>query len=78
MNDDIVDRNSMAIVTLVGAGASIPDLNVSVFGASNHPFPLAVERYASDVAGVAFEGEDGIRVGRLDLVKLDVVVPGCS
>jgi len=77
MNDDIVDRNSVGVVALNAGGASIPDLDRAIFGASNHPFPLAVEGYAGDVAGVTFEGENGVRVRRLDIVELDILV-SCS
>jgi len=55
MNDNIVDRNSMAVVTLISASAGIPDLDIAIFGASDHPFSLTVESYSSDVAGVTFE-----------------------
>jgi hypothetical protein len=43
MNDNIVDRNSMAVVTLISASAGIPDLDIAIFGASDHPFSLTVK-----------------------------------
>ena len=76
MNDNIVDRNSMRIVALNTAGASVPNLNGAVFGASDHPFPLAVKSYASNVTGMTFESKDRVRIGRLDIVEFDIVSSG--
>lgn len=79
VDDDIVDRDSVRVVTLDAGGASIPDLDGAVFGASDHPFPLAVECDAGDVGGVTFESEDGVGVRGFEVVELDVLVScGCE
>jgi hypothetical protein len=75
MNDDVVDGNSVRVIALDTRGTGIPDLDGAIFGASDHPFPLAVKGYAGDVAGVTFEGEDGVRIRGLDVIKLDVLIP---
>lgn len=78
VDDDIVDGHAVGIVTLHAARARVPDLDGAVFGARHHPFALAMECHAGDVGGVSFEGEDGVRICRLDLVELDGVVARCG
>ena len=78
MNNHIVDRAPVKVVALYTPRACIPDLHRTVFGARYHPFALAVERYASDVARVSIESEHGARVGGADVVELDVVVARCG
>jgi hypothetical protein len=48
-----------------------------VFTGGDHPFTLAVKGDGGDVAGVALEGDDGVRVSAVDIVKSDVLVAGC-
>ena len=74
VNNHIVDWRVVVVAALNGAGASFPDLHGSILGASNHPFPLAVECNAGDVVGMAFKGQDGIWVRGLDVVELDAMV----
>jgi hypothetical protein len=74
MDDHIVDRRTMGIVALHAARPRIPNLDRTVFGASDHPFSLAVKCNSRNVRGVAFEGEDGVWVRRFDLVELDGMV----
>lgn len=74
MDDDIVDSGFVDVVTLKTAGTSVPDLDRTIFRASDHPLALAVERDASDIVGVSIEGHDRIRIGGLDIVQFDIVV----
>lgn len=71
MYDHVVDGAAMRVVSLHSCCASIPDLDGPVLRARYHPFPLAMERDACDVAMVAFESEEWIRVGGTDVVELD-------
>ena len=48
----------------------------TILGASDHPFALAMEGNAGDVATVSIESQDGGRIGGLDLIKLDRVMTG--
>ncbi len=63
VDDDIIDRNFVIIIALYASCPCIPDLDSAILGASNHPFALAMEGYACDVAGVAFKGENGTWIG---------------
>ena len=78
MNNHIIDGAAMQIIPLDTARARIPDLDRAVLGAGHHPFALAVERDAGDVARVPVEGEHRVRVRGADVVQLDVVVPCCG
>ena len=78
MDDHIVDRTAVQIIALYAPCPRIPDLHRTVFGARHHPFALAVERHACDVAGVAIESEHGARIGGADVVEFDVVVACCG
>lgn len=74
VNDDVVDGAAVVVAALDGAAARLPDLDGAVLGARDHPLTLAVEGDARDVACVALEGQQGVRVGRLDVKELDRVV----
>ena len=74
MDDHIVDRAPVQVIALYAPRPGIPDLHRTVLGARHHPFALAVERYARDVACVSIESEHGARIGRANVVELDVVV----
>jgi hypothetical protein len=73
--DNVVDGTAVVVVSLHAATPRVPDLDCAVLGRCNHPLALAVEGNARDIAGVALKGEHGGRVGGLDVVKLDCVVP---
>lgn len=73
MDDHIVDRAAMRVVSLDAASTSIPDLDGAIFGACNHPFTFAMEGYARDVAGMTLKGKHRAGIGRADIVELDVV-----
>lgn len=75
MNNHIVDRITMVVVSLHGSGLGIPDLDCPVLRACNHPFRVAVKPDAGDVACVAFKNQNRVWVGALDFVKFDSVVP---
>lgn len=66
----------MVVAALNGAAAGLPDLDGAVLGARDHPLALAVEGDAGDVARVALESEQRVRIGRLDVEELDGVVAG--
>lgn len=86
MNDHIVDwgdvsdqvpyRGAMDVIALNAARSCIPDFDRAILGARHHPFALAMERHAGDVARMPIEGDYRIRVGRADVIKLHVVVSG--
>lgn len=78
MDDDVIGRRAVAVAALDGARPRFPDLDRPVLRARHHPFALAVERHARDVARVALERQQRVRVGRLDVIKLHRVVPGRS
>jgi hypothetical protein len=68
VNNHVIDRDTVCIIALYIPTASIPDLHGAVFGRCDEPLRLAMERYARDIGGVAVEGENGIGVGRFDVV----------
>jgi hypothetical protein len=74
VDDHIVDWHTVGIVALHVAAPRIPDLDSAVFGRGDKPLRLAVKGHARDVRRVAVEREDGVGVGRLDVVQLDRVV----
>lgn len=74
--DDVVGRAAVVVAALDGAAARLPDLDGAVLRARDHPFALAVEGDAGDVACVTLEGEQRVRIGRLDIKELDRVVAG--
>jgi hypothetical protein len=76
VDDYIIHGDSMIVIPLYRTTSSIPDLDRAVFRTCHHPFALAVERNARDVACVAIEGEDGVRIRGLDVVEFDCVVAG--
>lgn len=67
----------MIVCTLYRATSCLPDLDLAVLRASHHPFPLAMEGDARNVARVAFKCEHRCGVGGLDVVKLDGMM-ACS
>lgn len=76
VDDDVVGGGAVVVAPLYGAAARLPDLDGAVLGARHHPLALAVEGDAGDVARVALEREQRVRVRRLDVVELDRVVAG--
>ena len=76
VDDHIIDRYSMRVVSLNSSRACVPDLDGSIFRAGYHPFALTVERYTGDVGSVAVKGKHRIGVRRLDIVELDSMVAG--
>lgn len=55
MDNNVVDRRSVVVAPLNHARARIPDLDSTIFGASDHPFPIAMKRDASDVVRMALK-----------------------
>ena len=76
MDDDVVGSGAMIVASLYGRIARLPDLNGSILGASDHPFPLAMEGDARDVARVALKAQDRIWIRRFYIEELDGVVAG--
>jgi hypothetical protein len=74
VDDYIVDGDAVGVVALDVAAARVPDLDGAVFGRGDQPLGLAVKGDARDVGRVAVEGQDRVRVRRLDVVELDRVV----
>ena len=59
MNNDIIDGRSVVIAPLNHAGAGVPYLDGAVLGAGDHPFAVAVECHARDVARMALKDRSG-------------------
>ena len=78
MDNHIVHRTPVWVVSLYAPRPRIPDLDRAVFRARHHPFPFAMERYPCDVAGVPVECEYWVWVRGADVVELHVVVAGCG
>jgi hypothetical protein len=76
MDNNIIHRRAVVVVALDSACAYVPDLDGAVLGARHHPLAFAVERDARHIGRVAFKGEDGTGIGRLDVVEFDRVVAG--
>lgn len=74
MDHHVVGRALVVVAPLDGAGPGLPDLDGAVLRARDHPLALAVEGDAGDVAGMALERQQRVRVGGLDVVELDSVV----
>lgn len=56
---------------------NIPDLQRVILTGSDHPFAFAVERDGGNVARVALEGQDGIRLTTVDVVQAHMLVARC-
>lgn len=78
MYNNIVHRTPMIITPLNASLPRLPDLDRPIFRTGNHPFALAMKSDAGDVVGVAFEGEDWIRICGFNIVELHVGVGGGS
>ena len=74
VDHDVVGGTAVVIAPLNRAGARLPYLHRPILGARDHPLPLAMEGDAGDVARVALERKQRIRVRRLDVVELYGVV----
>lgn len=57
---DVVDGTTMIVISLHRAGLRVPDLHGSVLGRGDHPFGIAVKSNASDIVGMAFEGQSRV------------------
>ena len=74
MNDHIVDRAAVRVASLDGTTSSLPDLDKAIFRACDHPFSFTMKCNTRDIASMAFEGEERVGVGGLDIVELDRMV----
>ena len=74
VDDDIIYGGAVVVAPLDSAAPRLPDLDGAILGARHHPFALAVECDACDIAGVALEDEQGSGVCRADVEKLHGVV----
>lgn len=74
VDDDVVGRAAVAVAALDGARARLPDLDGAILARRHHPLALAVEGDAGDVARVALERQQRVRVCRLDVEQLHRVV----
>jgi hypothetical protein len=57
MDHNVIRRAAMVIASLNRSGPRLPDLDRAVFGASHHPFSLAVKGDTSDITGMTLEGQ---------------------
>ena len=64
----------MGIASLNRAAPRLPDFDRAIFRTCDHPFSLAVECDACDVAGVTFKCEQRVRVCGFDVVEFDCVM----
>lgn len=78
VDHNVVDRAAVVVTALDVAAPRLPDLDGAVLGRGDHPLALAVKGHARDVTGVALEGEEGVGVGRFDVVQFDRVMAGGS
>lgn len=74
MDHDVVGGTAVVVGALDLATACLPNLDGAILGAGHHPLAFAVEGDAGDIASVALEGKQRIRVRRLDIVEFDRVV----
>ena len=74
MDNDIVDGGPVVVAPLDHAGARVPDLDCAVLGARDHPFAVAVEGNAGDIACVTLKDGEGSGVRGADVEQLDSVV----
>lgn len=77
VNDHIIDRSSVNVITLQATRTSVPNLHSPIFRAGNHPFPFTVKRNSGNVVGVTFKRDHRVRVGRFDIEELHIVMT-CS
>lgn len=78
VNDYVVDRGSVDIVTLQTTGSGIPNLDRTIFRACHHPLALTVEGNTGNIVGVTLEGHDGIRIRGLNVKEFDIVMARSS
>lgn len=78
MDNDVIDRASVGIISLYATRSRVPDLNRPIFRAGDHPFTLAMEGYAGDIPAMSVKGKEGIRVCGADIVEFDIMVAGSS
>lgn len=78
MNDHIVDRTSMAVVSLYRARLCVPDLDCSIFRRSHHPLGFAVKSDCGDIARVSIETEKRIWIVAFAGEELDAVIASRS
>ena len=57
VDDDVGGWAAVVVGALDSTRARFPDLDSAILGARHHPFSLAVESYARDIARVAFKDE---------------------
>ena len=57
MDDNIIDRHTMAVISLNGPASGIPNLHSAIFGARDHPFAFAVKGNSGNISGVAFKSQ---------------------
>jgi hypothetical protein len=70
----VVDWRAVGIASLNRAASRFPDLDRAIFRACDHPFSLAVECDARDVASVTFESKKRVWVCGFDVVEFDRVM----
>ena len=74
VDDYIVDWRTMRIASLNRATPSLPYLNCAILRTCHHPFSLAVECDARDIASVTFERKEGVWICRFYIVEFDRVM----
>lgn len=74
MDHDIVDGTLVIIDPLDASVLGVPHFDEAILGAGHDPLPFTMELHTSDVPGMAGEGHDRLRIGRLDVEKLYIVI----
>jgi hypothetical protein len=77
MDNHVVHRGGMAVAALYGTTSCFPDFDCAILRAGHHPLSFAVEGYACNIVCMPFEGQKGVRIGRLDVVELNAMMSGC-
>lgn len=69
VDDHIVHRMCVLVMSLYQARSGIPDSDRHVLGTCHHPFALTVESHTGDIVGVTLEGHYRLRVAGFDVVE---------
>jgi hypothetical protein len=62
VDDYIIYWAAVGIASLNSSTSSLPNLHGTILRTCNHPFSFAMERNASYISGMSFEGEKRIGV----------------
>lgn len=78
MDDHVVHRVCMLVMSLDQARSGVPDSDRHVLGTGHHPFALTVESHTGDIVGVTLECHYRLWIAGLDVVEPHHVTASCS